>query len=173
LVRAHTARFAEQHVHARFAKVRLLGNGASIIVDLDANALAGEFSGSFPSGNGTAGGDFQAMFTLATPVVIGPTLEQIQAVVFTPMCSSCHSGGTPSANLNLSNADTSYAQLVGVVSTQEAPILRVAANDPDNSYLIHKLEGNNTVGGRMPPSEQLDPATIGHIRQWINDGALR
>ena len=54
-------------------QVRLLGSGASIIMDLDANALDGEFSGTFPSGNNAAGGDFAAQFMIATPVVIGPT----------------------------------------------------------------------------------------------------
>ena len=38
-------------------RVRLLGSGASIIMDLDANALDGEFSGTFPSGDDVAGGD--------------------------------------------------------------------------------------------------------------------
>jgi hypothetical protein len=45
-------------------RVRLLGTGASIIMDLDANALDGEFSGAFPSGDDVAGGDFEARFSL-------------------------------------------------------------------------------------------------------------
>jgi hypothetical protein len=35
-----------------------------------------------------------------------------------------------------------------------------------------KLEGNAAVGGVMPPGVPLDAVTIGHIRQWITDGAL-
>jgi hypothetical protein len=45
-------------------RVRLLGDGPSIVMDLGANALDGEFFGVFPSGNGTEGGDFEALFTI-------------------------------------------------------------------------------------------------------------
>ena len=48
-------------------QVRLLGSGPSIIMDLDANALDGEFFGVFPSGNGTQGGDFEAQFIVDIP----------------------------------------------------------------------------------------------------------
>ncbi len=160
-------------------RIRLLGLGASIIMDLDGNALDGDFAGVFPSGNGTAGGDFQATYAITTPIVIGPTLDQIQAVVFTPTCATvgCHTGPAgiilPSG-LDLSDADASFAALVGVPSLQQAGILRVAANDPDNSYLIQKLEGNAATGLQMPLGlAALDPAVIAEIRQWITDGALR
>jgi hypothetical protein len=51
----------------------------------------------------------------------------------------------------------------------------VIPNDPDNSYLIRKLEGNAGVGSVMPPPPRmaLGAATIAEIRQWIADGALR
>ncbi|MDH3265462.1 MAG: Ig-like domain-containing protein [Gammaproteobacteria bacterium] len=158
-------------------EVRLLGSGASIIMDLDANALDGEFSGAFPSGNGTQGGDFQAQFTVAAPVVIGPTLDQIQAVIFTPTCatSTCHSAGNQAAGLDLSSADASHADLVDQFSSQQATIL-VMPGDPANSYLIHKLEGAATIDGdRMPPPGRAAVAQsdIDQIKQWITDGALR
>jgi hypothetical protein len=75
--------------------VRLLGSGASLIMDLDGNALDGEFSGGFPSGNNTAGGDFVVQFTLATQVAV-PTLDEIQAAIFTPSCATngCHNNTT-------------------------------------------------------------------------------
>lgn len=157
-------------------RVLLLGTGGSMIMDLDSNALDGEFSGAFPSGNGTAGGTFVAQFSIATPVTIGPTLAQIQAVVFTPSCatSTCHTGPMPAANLDLSNEATSYAQLVGVASTQQAAILRVAASDPDNSYLVMKLEGAAGITGTMmpPPTRPtLDPSYVPEIRNWITNGA--
>ncbi len=157
-------------------RVRLLGSGASIILDLDANALDGEFAGVFPSGNGTAGGDFSAQFTITTPVVLGPTLDQIQAVVFTPSCATagCHTGGSPVAGLNLSDADTSFMALVNVMSQQQGGVLRVAPMLPDDSYLIRKLEGTAGIsGGQMPPGATLSQPTIDVIRQWITDGALR
>ena len=155
-------------------QVRLLGSGASVILDLDANALDGEFSGAFPSGNGAAGGDFAAQFAITTPVVIGPTLDQIQTVVFSPLCASCHSGLAPAAGLDLSNADTSHLELVGIASSQQAAVLRVAPTDPDNSYLIQKLENAaGIMGGQMPPGSPLPQSDIDEIRQWIFDGALR
>ncbi|MEX0707262.1 MAG: hypothetical protein WD078_04815 [Woeseia sp.] len=49
-------------------RVRLPGQGPSFVMDLDANALDGEFRGTFPSGNGRQGGDFIADFTIAVPV---------------------------------------------------------------------------------------------------------
>lgn len=160
-------------------RVRLLGAGASMILDLGANALDGEFSGAFPSGDGTQGGDFEATFTVTTPVVIGPTLDQIQAVVFGPTCSSssCHSG--PASNnlpsgMDLTSADASLANLVGVQSLQDSNFQRVAIGLPDSSYLIQKLEGTASGGSRMPlVGGPLDPAVVAEIRQWITDGAQR
>jgi hypothetical protein len=101
-------------------RVSLLGDGAAVVMDLDANALDGEYPGNFPSGNGVAGGDLNVQFTVTLPVVIGPTLDQIQTIIFTPTCATanCHSGAAPDAGLNLSDADTSYANLVGVSTTQ-------------------------------------------------------
>lgn len=162
-------------------QVSLLGDGASVILDLDANALDGEYAGVFPSGNSAAGGDFVVTFTISTPIVLGPTLDQIQAVVFGPICSGCHTGPTGvalPAGMNLSDADASYDALVGpggvgVPSTQEPTIMRVLPGDPNNSYLIQKMEGNAATGNVMPPSGMLAPATIAEIRQWITDGAQR
>ncbi len=48
-------------------RVRLLGSGNSVILDIDANALDSEFSGDFPSGDGTGGGEFRAIFTVSAP----------------------------------------------------------------------------------------------------------
>jgi hypothetical protein len=148
-------------------------------MDLDANALDGEFSGAFPSGNGVAGGDFAAQFTVMAPVVIGPTLDQIQAVIFTPSCATagCHNAGTQAGGLSLADADSSYADLVGQFSNavgQDMSIL-VAPNDPDNSYLIMKLENEAGItGNRMPPAgAPISQPNIDQIRLWITNGALR
>jgi len=160
-------------------RVRLLGDGASIIMDLDANALDGENIGVFPSGDGVAGGDFEALFSVSS-VALSPTLDAIQASVFGPTCATslCHSGnGTVLPGvMNLTTADASFASLVGVMSIEQPSLQRVATFDPDNSYLIHKIEGtaplpNNT---RMPlGGAPLDAAVIANIRQWITNGAER
>ena len=45
--------------------------------------------------------------------------------------------------------------------------------NPDDSYLVQKIEGTAAVGGRMPLGGQpLSADTIAAIRQWITDGAL-
>lgn len=156
--------------------VRLLGSGASIISDMDANALDGEYSGRFPSGNGVEGGDFSVQFTISTPVTIGPTLDQIQAAVFTPSCasSSCHSNGAQAAGLSLADADTSYLELVGQFSGQVVNQL-VEPNNSAASYLIHKLEGAATIeNARMPIGlPAIAQSDIDVIKQWIDAGALR
>ena len=51
--------------------------------------------------------------------------------------------------------------------------MRVVPGQPNNSYLVHKLEGTATVGGFMPPTGMLGAAEIAAVRQWITDGALR
>ena len=160
-------------------RLQVLGNGAAVVMDLDANALDGEFTGIFPSGNGMPGGDFISFFSIQTPVVLGPTLDQIQAVVFSPSCATagCHTGPAGNflpAGLDLSNADASFASLVNAMSMQSMGQTLVIPGDPDNSYLIQKLEGNG-LGNVMPPPPRapLAAATIAEIRQWITDGALR
>ncbi len=156
-------------------RVRLLGDGPSIIMDLDANALDGEFAAAFPSGDGSAGGDFEATFGIVTPAP--QTLDDIQASTFTPICSGCHSGPTSTilpSGMDLSDADASFASLVGVASLEVPAVVRAAAGDPDNSYLIQKLEGTAAVGQRMPLGGPFLPQIdIDGIRQWITDGAQR
>lgn len=153
-------------------RVRLIGTGPATILDLDSNALDGEFSGTFPSGDGLQGGNFEAQFEV---VGIQPTLQSIQDNLFTPTCSGCHtgpSGGNLPAGLDLTSVAMSFADLVNVASSQVPALDRVTPNDPDNSYLIQKLEGTAAVGGRMPAfSPPLDQATIEVIRDWISNGA--
>jgi len=157
-------------------RVQLVGTGAVAIRDTNGNALDGENFGSLPSGDGSAGGNFAATFTVTAPMVPDPTLDSIQADVFTPTCATngCHGGVNPAEQLDLSNADTSFAELVGVASVQQPMLLLVNPNDPDTSYLVHKLEGAATIDGNsMPPTGALDPAVIAQIRTWITNGATR
>ena len=110
---------------------------------------------------GSGGGELTADF------------NSIQAHVFTPICTACHAGSTAPQGLHL-DAANSYAQLVGVPSVEEPSILRVAIGDPDNSYIIQKLEGHAAVGAQMPfGGPPLPAATIAVIRQWISAGALK
>jgi hypothetical protein len=104
----------------------------------------------------------------------GLTLAEIQSQVFTPRCAVCHTGAgnVLPFSMNLSNAQASFDHLVDVASEQVPALLRVDPFNPDNSYLIHKLEGTQAVGDRMPQGGPfLDDATIQGIRGWISDGA--
>ena len=105
------------------------------------------------------------------------TLSQLQTAVFTPKCSGCHNGSNPpggalpgSQNLTAGN---SFAALVGVASLEQPGLRRVKQGDPDNSYLIQKLEGLAGISGsRMPLGGPfLDQATIDQIKAWIASGA--
>ena len=151
-------------------RISLVGTGPATILDLDGNALDGEFSGTFPSGDGAAGGNFEATFNV---VGIVATLDSIQDHVFTPTCSGCHSGQGAAlpGSMDLTNAAASFNNLVGVASIGDPAIERVEADDADASYLIQKLEG--TAGGaRMPPfGDPLEQETIDVIREWIDAGA--
>lgn len=95
----------------------------------------------------------------------------IQDHVLTPICTACHAGGSAPQGLRL-DATNSYSLLVGVPSTEVPSVERVKPGDPDNSYLIQKLEGHASVGAQMPfGGPPLPAATIAVIRQWIVDGA--
>jgi hypothetical protein len=154
-------------------RITLLGTGGAAILDLAGNALDGEPIRLLPSGDGTAGGNYTATFTVAGSLA---TFTSIQTNVFTPRCSGCHSGNgaTLPGVMNLTNAAASYAALVGVPSIEVPALQRVNARNPNDSYLIRKLEGTpGIVGNRMPlgAGGPLPQTTIDSIRLWITNGA--
>jgi hypothetical protein len=97
--------------------------------------------------------------------------QQVQAQVLTPNCTGCHVGPNAPTGLRL-DAGNSYALLVNVASAQVPALLRVKPGDPDNSYLVQKIDGRATVGGRMPLGRApLPQASIDLVRSWIAAGA--
>lgn len=58
---------------------------------------------------------------------------------------------------------------------EKPELLRVNPGNPDESYLIHKLEGREgIVGSRMPlTSPPLSEAELELVRKWIAGGARR
>ena len=109
------------------------------------------------------------------PPPLSADFESIQENIFTPICSVCHAGASAPEGLRL-DAANSYNLLVGVPSTEVPSLLRVKPGDPDDSYIIQKLEGHAAVGAQMPfgcPTTQpcLSSSTIAFIRQWITNGA--
>src|SRR5580658_399016 len=103
---------------------------------------------------------------------ITPDLQSIEDNVFTPICSKCHIGASAPEGLQL-DAAHAYNALVGVPSVEEPSLLRVNPGNPDQSYMVLKIEGAPGIqGGQMPLGETpLPQDTIDAIRQWISNGA--
>ena len=133
---------------------------------------------------GTAACD-ENLSTLAGPTPnLEPTFSSIQSEVFESTdssgriaCTRCHTnvGRNPSAGLNLAH-DFAYDQLVNVPSRNKPGAIRVVPSDPENSYLIHKVDGRpGIVGNRMPNGGPpfLTAGQILILRRWIEIGAPR
>lgn len=130
------------------------------------------------AGCGGGGGDSGPTTTPSTSTndpnaPMTATFSSIQSHVFTPICSACHAGASAPQGLKL-DAANSFTMLVNVASNEVPSIKRVSPGDSANSYIIQKLEGHASVGARMPfGGPYLDAATIGLIRQWIDNGAAQ
>lgn len=113
---------------------------------------------------------------------LSPSFASIQQTIFNVTdssgrlaCAGCHTdqGRTPPGNLVLTEG-RSYQQLVGRASTGKPGEILVIAGDPDNSYLVKKLEGAaDIVGLRMPRNNGpfLSEGQMRVIRRWISEGA--
>lgn len=107
---------------------------------------------------------------------IEPTLESIQTNIFDQSCavSTCHVGNNAPLGLDLS-AGNARQNLVGVPSIWNSNLDRVDPGNPDDSFLIIKLEGDDPrigAGARMPLNmPPLSADEIGAVREWIADGA--
>ena len=103
-----------------------------------------------------------------------PTLSSIQSEIFSQRCVGCHTnvGRVPPMGLNLTEGNA-YANLVGVAARGKAGATRVVPGDPENSYIIHKLEGRAGISGvRMPfAGTPLTDGQILVIKRWIELGA--
>jgi len=105
----------------------------------------------------------------------GVTLAQLQADIFGPICALCHTGAGAPRGLRLDSEDNSYAFLVERPADEVPSLFRVDPGNPEQSYIIHKLEGRSgIVGSRMPlGGPYLSQAQIDQVRDWIANGAPR
>jgi Big-like domain-containing protein len=112
------------------------------------------------------------------PPPAATTLTELQVTFFTPICSTCHTGGGTSlpASQNLT-AGNSFSNIVNVASVEKPSLDRIKPNDPTNSYLIQKIEGaSGIVGEQMPfgcasDNSCLTQAQINEFISWVNSGA--
>jgi hypothetical protein len=127
----------------------------------------------------------ESLSTLAGPTPnLEPTFASIQSQIFETTdsagrtaCITCHTnvGRNPAGGLNLIH-DLAYDQLVNVPSRNKPGAIRVVPSDPENSYLLHKVEGRpGIVGNRMPNNgpPYLSEGQILILKRWIEIGAPR
>ncbi len=124
----------------------------------------------------------ESLSRLAGPTPeLTPTFSSIQRDIFEARdasgraaCTECHNATLSRFNgLDLSTG-VAYANLVDVASRGKPGAIRVVPGDPENSYLIHKLEGRDgIVGERMPRTSGpfLTAGQMAIIRRWIAQGA--
>ena len=111
-----------------------------------------------------------------------PTFTSIQREIFQSTdhagrtaCVSCHNdaGRATAGGLSLREG-AAYGSLVNVPSRQKPGAVLVVPGDPENSYLIHKLEGRQGIVGQRMPRNQGPFLTAGQmlvIKRWIEIGA--
>jgi hypothetical protein len=125
----------------------------------------------------------ESLSSLAGPTAnLQPTFASIQHEIFEATdsagraaCVQCHTstGRTPTGGMDLNHA-VAYSQLVNVPVHGKPGAIRVIPGDPDNSYLIQKLEGATGIVGRRMPFTGPPYLTDGQIliiRRWITLGA--
>ena len=107
------------------------------------------------------------------------TLSRDVQPIFTGNCalSGCHAGSSPQEGMSLA-AGQAFSNVVNVAARQLPSMNRVTPNQPDDSYLVHKVQGTHLdvgVGGsgsRMPLNlSPLSQSDIDLIRAWIQAGA--
>jgi hypothetical protein len=107
------------------------------------------------------------------PIDPTATFTRVQNEIFTPGCApiGCHDSLGQQSQMILTS-DRAYGQIVNRPSVEMPSLLRVAANDPANSYLYRKITGAGITGDRMPQTlPPLTDAQIKLVRDWIRRGA--
>jgi Ca2+-binding RTX toxin-like protein len=119
----------------------------------------------------TAPAATNADVVVVNPVVVAVDYDSEIQPIFTNRCIACHAGGAAPQGLHLDEGN-SHDELVNVASNEVPSLQRVEPGDPDNSYLVQKVEGTAAVGGRMPLGQApLTAEQIALMRRWISEGA--
>ncbi len=105
------------------------------------------------------------------------TFQELMTEVLVPTCagSFCHKPDPPPAAPMSLEPAVAYRELVNAPSDQRPGMMRIAPNDPANSWVLVKLKADlATAAGttRMPLNKpELSPALVEQLENWINRGA--
>ena len=144
-------------------------------------AIGGTLTGCAGGGGGGGGGapPKPACKPPATPTIsfsmdIQPIFNRSCALV------SCHTGAVPAQGQDLSPG-VAYGQVVNVSSTEQPKLKRVRPGDPNNSYLVRKIQGGPNISGVLMPNgcpgvpqngaQCLTADEIAAIVQWVTECA--
>ncbi len=116
-----------------------------------------------------------------------PTMSFAQNIqpIFTASCAvaGCHVGPVPAGPGQDLSVGKAYRSSVNVPSVQQPKLKRIKPGDPDDSYLVRKIEGGPNISGVFMPNgcpdtvglnnaPCLKPDEIAAIRTWITECAL-
>jgi mono/diheme cytochrome c family protein len=110
---------------------------------------------------------FEALDVLTAPPPGG--IPQAVVDIFTGSCagSNCHTGANPALGLSLEPASAEES-LVGVPSIIGGGQLRISPGEPENSFIIAKVEGTG-AGAMMPIGKPaLNADQIAALEAWIS-----
>jgi len=104
------------------------------------------------------------------------TWGDVRAIFTSAGCavSGCHGSSSPSGDLgNINNENSGYDELLNedVDCAGSFFAARVVPFEPEESFLVAKLQGFHDCGSPMPLVGSLSQDDIQAIRSWILDGA--
>jgi hypothetical protein len=126
----------------------------------------------------------EKLSTLAGPTPdLEPTFASVQREIIEktdaagrPACVNCHTstGRNPAGGQDL-NHDVAYNNWVNVPSRGKPGAIRIIPGDPENSYVVQKVEGRAGIAGRRMPfnGPYLTDGQILILKRWIAIGAPR
>lgn len=98
----------------------------------------------------------------------GPPAAAVTAIIFQSACRRCHGSARPAIGLSL-RRENFAAAMIDVPSREKPEFKLVDTENPEQSYLLKKLRGDeDTIGERMPlGADPLPEHAIVTIEAWI------
>jgi cytochrome c553 len=101
---------------------------------------------------------------------VGPPPAAVTAIIFHSSCGRCHGSDRPAVGLSL-RRENFAAVMIDAPSREKPEYKLVDTENPDRSYLLMKLRGDEEIiGERMPiGSGPLPDHAIATIEAWIHE----